>query len=265
MLSIGDTNARQGFLGRADFEALLAGLGNERGRGKEKKLVPDHDLQDFTEFAFWTAMRKGEIASLTWEAFSREAWTLTLAAKDAKTRRPRTIALEGPLRQIIERRLQRRRLDVPLVFHRREPIAEFRKAWASACKRAGLTGVHFHDLRRTGIRNMVRAGVDPSVAKRISGHRTDRTFARYNILDEGDIRDAVTKTSAFVAGLSTERKTAAFGQGEEVRTRTERGQTAQRCSRNAKGRFRGPLCNPFARLGLVLVAGGGFEPPTFGL
>jgi len=63
---------------------------------------------------------------------------------------------------------------------------------------------------------MVRAGVDPSVAKRISGHRTDRTFARYNILDEADIRDAVTKTSAFVAGLPAERKTAAFGQGNEA-------------------------------------------------
>ena len=104
---------------------------------------------------------------------------------------------------------------MPLVFHRGgAPIAEFRKAWASACKRAGLSGVHFHDLRRTGIRNMVRAGVDPAVAKRISGHRTDRTFTRYNILDEGDLRDAVAKTSAFVAGLPAERKTAALAQGK---------------------------------------------------
>ena len=59
---------------------------------------------------------------------------------------------------------------------------------------------------------MIRAGVDPAVAKRISGHRTDRTFTRYNILDEGDLRDAVAKTTAFVEGLPAERKTAPLNQ-----------------------------------------------------
>src|SRR5262249_53220646 len=39
-LNIGNTNAREGFVSRADFEALLESIGEERGRGKAKKLVP---------------------------------------------------------------------------------------------------------------------------------------------------------------------------------------------------------------------------------
>jgi hypothetical protein len=49
-------------------------------------------------------------------------------------------------------------------------------------------------------------GVDPAVAKSISGHRTDRTFSRYNILDEADLRDAVIKTTAFVESLPATRQ-----------------------------------------------------------
>jgi integrase len=73
------------------------------------------------------------------------------------------------------RRLKVRRLSTPLIFHRAgEPVAESRKAWATACKRAGLPGILFHDLRRSAIRNMIRAGVDRVVAEKISGHRTGR-------------------------------------------------------------------------------------------
>jgi integrase len=217
-LRIGDTNARQGFLPRADFEALLSQLGEERGRGDEKRFVPDVDLQDFTLWAWWTGMRKGEAAALTWEAFDREAWTVTLHARDAKTRKARTLALEGPLREILERRIRSRRLDCPLIFHRGGlPVREFRRAWSTATRRAGLPGVLFHDLRRSAIRNMVRAGVDPAVAMRISGHRTDATFRRYNILDETDLRDAMVKTSEYVSALPKERKTAALPHKTEGR------------------------------------------------
>jgi integrase len=215
-LNIGNTNARQGFVSRADFEALVAGLGEYRGRGKEKRFVPDTDLRDFVLWAFWTAMRKGEVARLTWEAFDRETRTLRLHARDAKTRRGRVLTLEGPLWEIMERRLKARRLDCALIFHRDgAAVREFRKAWATACKRAGLPGVLFHDLRRSGIRNMVRAGVDPAVAMKISGHRTRATFDRYDITSEDDLRSAVKRTEEYVSALPKERTTAAIRKASE--------------------------------------------------
>ena len=192
-LGLREDNARQGFFERAAFEAVLTNL-------------KDRDVVDFLEWFFWTGMRTGEIRALTWAAFDRETWTLRLHAGDSKTGHGRTLALEGELRAIIERRLRARRLDCPLIFHRRgRPVGEFRKAWASACTAAGVQERRPYDLRRTAVRNMVRAGVDPVVAMRISGHRTRAVFDRYNIVAEADLREAIAKTSAYVRGLPTRR------------------------------------------------------------
>jgi integrase len=204
-----EDNARQGFLARADFEALVGH-------------ITSPDIRDFIEWGYWTGMRKGEAARLTWEMFDRETWTLRLHQSAAKTGKGRVLVLAGPLRAIIERRLKARRLDTPLVFHRTakgrpgQPIKDFRKAWAQACTEVGLTagrrgGLTFHDTRRTAVRNLIRAGVDQTVAMKISGHRTDSTFRRYNITSEDDLRDAVEKVAAYVETLPTERKIAVMG------------------------------------------------------
>jgi integrase len=145
-------NARQGFLSRADFEALVA-------------QIADDDLRHFIEWGWWTGMRKGEVAKLTWEMLDRETSTLNLDPKAAKTGRGRVLALEGPLRTIIERRLAARRFDCTLIFHRTakgqpgQPIQAFDKMWRAALAAAKLPpGLLFHDLRRSAIRNSGGSG-----------------------------------------------------------------------------------------------------------
>ncbi len=102
------------------------------------------------------------------------------------------------MRRMKERRDQSHP-DCPYVCHiQGKYIKELKHSWKTACKRVGLEGKTFHDLRRTGVRNLVRAGVPETVAMKISGHKTRSVFDRYNITSEEDLKEAATKLGAYI-------------------------------------------------------------------
>ena len=129
------------------------------------------------------------------------------------------MALEGELAAIIKRqsiaRAERvlRGHDSLYVFVRSAtrtrntrsrglPVVDFGVVWKAACKKAGLEGRLFHDLRRSAARNMDRAGVSRHVAMQITGHKTESMYRRYNIVTESDIRAALAKTQSYIDNLS---------------------------------------------------------------
>ena len=67
---------------------------------------------------------------------------------------------------------------------------------------AGYDGLTLHDLRRSGARNLRRAGVSEDIAVKITGHRTRAVLARYNIVDSDDLHEAMQKVGRFVAPSS---------------------------------------------------------------
>jgi integrase len=86
---------------------------------------------------------------------------------------------------------------VPWLFHRDgKPIKSFRRAWATACRLAGLPGRIPHDFRRTAVRNLERAGVPRSTAMAMVGHQTEAIYRRYAIADESMLRDGGAQLEA---------------------------------------------------------------------
>jgi integrase len=54
-----------------------------------------------------------------------------------------------------------------------------KKSFTSACRRAGITGLHFHDLRHTAATRWIQAGIPVTTVSRLLGHADIKTTYRY--------------------------------------------------------------------------------------
>ena len=166
---------------------------------------------DIIRFTYLSAWRSGEPMSLQWSKVDTDDWVIWLSRRDEKTKRARTLALVGELREIIERRLAKRLPHCLYVFHRNgKPVKSFRRAFESAALKVGLgqivkdekgkehyVGVTPHDMRRSGVRNFTKAGLGESEGMSISGHKTNAVYKRYNIIDEEMQRAALERVQDY--------------------------------------------------------------------
>ena len=153
--------------------------------------------QDYDGYLY--GWRKGEITGLTWDKVDWNQGVLRLDPGETKNDQVREIYLnEECLRDITLLFATRR--NCRYIFHRHgQKIGNFRKAWHTACKKVGISGRIFHDLRRTAVLNPIRSGVPERVAMQITGHRTRAVFDRYNIVSREDLRKATERLDNYVS------------------------------------------------------------------
>jgi len=185
---LAENNVRTGFFDREQFDSL-------------RRHLPEA-IQPVVTFAHVTGWRiRSEVLSLQWRQVDLEAGTVRLDPGTTKNGEGRVFHLTAELATLLD--AQRALADeyqrannkiCPWVFHRHgKQIKGFRRSWASAAKAAGRPGAIPHDLRRTAVRNLVRAGVPERVSMQLTGHKTRSVFERYNIVSDTDLLEAARK------------------------------------------------------------------------
>jgi integrase len=173
-----ETTVRQGFLADDVYNMLRDALPSE--------------LKLMFVIGYISGARKGELTVVQWSQVDWEAAKIDLKKNETKNGDARSIPiLEGDMYNLLSAAWDERNEkwpDSPWVISRQgERILDFRVAWRNACIATGVPNFNFHDLRRTAVRNMRRAGVPQIVRMKIGGHKTDSMERRYNIVDTEDL------------------------------------------------------------------------------
>lgn len=130
-------------------------------------------------FAVETALRRGELLGLTWDAIDKVSRTAHIP--NTKTGYPRTIPLSGQAIAILEGLKTKDKRVFPL------SAMALRLSWNRIRDRAGMPDLHFHDLRHEAISRFAELGLSTVELAVISGHRDLRMLARYTHLRPADL------------------------------------------------------------------------------
>jgi integrase len=129
--------------------------------------------------AITTGMRQVEILGLTWDCIDFERGTIAL--KETKNGRLRTVSLVGEAFQILSERYLQRNHHISFVFPAKKRFGQIsiHKAWDEALKRAQVEGLRFHDLRHTFATYAAEAGASNLELATATGHQTLQMLQRY--------------------------------------------------------------------------------------
>lgn len=197
-----ERNVRKGFVKDTEYIRLAETTAKE----KTAKLRPW--LRGMFESGWCYGWREEETQSLRVHQFDQMVRIILLEPGETKNDVPRqTPPMDETIYQLICACTVGKSSD-DFIFPRDDgkPIKDFRDAWWKACGKivAGkkcescgdereYQGLLFHDLRRTGVRNMTRNGISEKVAMIISGHKTRSVFDRYNVTNYDDLVNAGEK------------------------------------------------------------------------
>ena len=183
-----ERNVRTGFFERDQITRIVAHL--------------PPAIRPAVQLAYITGWRiPSEVLPLQWRHVDFER-VVRLDPHTTKNDEGRTFPFTDALERVLEaqsaehERLKANGVICPWVFNRSnrkvkgKRITTFIKAFRAACTKAGCPGRIPHDLRRTAVRNLVRAGIPERVAMQMTGHKTRSVFERYNIVSDGDLRTA---------------------------------------------------------------------------
>ena len=154
--------------------------------GELEKLLEclSEEMNQVVRFALETAMRRGELAGMTWDMVDLKKRTITLP--DTKNGQKRIVPLSSVAVAILKERLSTRRIDGKVWDVGPDTISQ---DFAKACQKAGISGLHFHDLRHEATSRFFEKGLNPMQVAAITGHKTLQMLKRYTHLKAEDLAE----------------------------------------------------------------------------
>ena len=180
-------------------------------KGRDRRLLPGEldriisasespALSSIVQFALETAMRRSEIAGMTWDRVDLKKKTVSL--HDTKNGEKRIVPLSPEAVRILSG--IPRRLDgevwgmepdsITQAFIR--AVSRARKAYEKKCEEKGekpdpgyLVDLTFHDLRHEATSRFFEKGLNPMQVAAITGHKTLQMLKRYTHLKAEDLAE----------------------------------------------------------------------------
>jgi integrase len=176
---LAESKPRQGFIEAKQYDALAANCS-------------DLFMRSMLALAYSFGFRKAELLTLKVSDVNLLADTVQL--RDSKNGEARKVSLTQDAKNLLAACIAGKNPeDAVFTRGKGKAVADFRGTWDKITLAAGVPGLLFHDLRRSAVRNMVRAGIPEVVCMKVSGHKTRNVFDRYNITSERDLADAARK------------------------------------------------------------------------
>lgn len=143
-------------------------------------------LKPAIEISLLTGLRRADVLGLDWSQIDLKARTIRVRQKSALPGgKPHTVPICQPLLVLLANLVPRD--EGLLVLSRPDkrrklkavPMRSVKTAFKAACRRAGVKGFRWHDLRHTAASWMVQSGVPLEVVRDVLGHANIATTLRY--------------------------------------------------------------------------------------
>lgn len=220
---LAESKPRQGFIEQKQYDALAANCS-------------ELFLRTMICLSYSFGFREGELIGIRRKKGEKRTGELkvsdvdsisgTIRLRDSKNGEARKVALTKDAKNLLAACVAGKGPEDAVFTRGKKAIADFRGTWDKITLAAGCPGLLFHDLRRSAVRNMVRAGIPEVVCMKVSGHKTRNIFDRYNITSEKDLADAARRIEISYRQAKIEAEQSAE-QNAEQRAEVEQHDTIQ--------------------------------------
>jgi len=176
-------------------------IGRERFLTKDEILrlleVSPPYLRNIMIAAIYTQLRKGDVLRLKWDQVDLETGLLTYREQKKRNKVNHKFLNDDMINLLmgipkgkseyifnapVRRKKGEKEKYAALPDHDGKPLVDIKRVFTTACRKAGIKDLHFHDLRHTGASHLAMSGASLQIVQKQLGHTNITMTQRYSHL-----------------------------------------------------------------------------------